>query len=172
MTTIKKKICLVGAFAVGKTSLVQQYVHSFFSEKYHSTIGVKVEKKRVMVNQHDIDLIIWDLHGEDDFQTVRMSYLRGSAGCLYVVDGTRRATLDVMLDLRARVEQSIGPIPCILLLNKEDLRSQWELDPDSEQRLVSQGLSIMRTSAKTGHSVEMAFYTLAKLMLEDQRFDR
>lgn len=171
MATIKKKICLVGAFAVGKTSLVQQYVHSFFSEKYHSTIGVKVEKKRVAVKQHEIDLIIWDLYGEDEFQTVRMSYLRGAAGCLYVVDGTRRATLDVMLDLRTRVEQNIGRIPCILLLNKEDLQSQWELDSEEERLLVTQGVAIMRTSAKTGHSVEEAFYTLAELMLEDQRFD-
>jgi len=171
MTTIKKKICLVGAFAVGKTSLVQQYVHSFFSEKYHSTIGVRVEKKRLNVNRHEIDLIIWDLHGEDDFQTVRMSYLRGAAGCLYVVDGTRRATLDVALDLQARAEQSIGRVPCIILLNKADLGPHWELDPQAETRIVSQGLSVIRTSAKTGRSVEKAFRTLAALMLEDQRID-
>ena len=171
MERIKKKICLVGAFAVGKTSLVQQYVHSFFSDKYHTSIGVKIEKKSLTLPQHEIDLIIWDLHGQDDFQTVRMSYLRGAAGCLYVVDGTRRATLDVALDLRARAEQTIGRIPCILIMNKEDLRSQWELDAEAEPRLVTQGLTVMRTSAKTGYSVEKAFHALTALMLEEHRID-
>jgi GTPase SAR1 family protein len=44
---LKKKICVLGAFAGGKTSLVRRYVYSLFSEKYHITIGVKVDKKQV-----------------------------------------------------------------------------------------------------------------------------
>ena len=86
---LKKKICLIGAFAVGKTSLVRRFVHSIFSEKYHTTVGVMIDKKQVNVNGLPVDLIIWDLHGEDDFQSVRMSYLRGASGCFYVADGTR-----------------------------------------------------------------------------------
>ena len=108
---IKKKICLVGAFAVGKTSLVQRYVHSIFSEKYHTTVGVKVDRKRVVVDEIPTELIIWDLHGEDAFQSVRMHYLRGASGCIYVADGTRAVTLDVALDLRIRVEEAIGKVP-------------------------------------------------------------
>lgn len=65
---MKKKICLLGAFAVGKTSLVQQYVHSIFSDKYHTTVGVKIEKTQVIIDDEAVDLIIWDLHGEDEFQ--------------------------------------------------------------------------------------------------------
>jgi len=42
---IQKKICMIGAFATGKTSLVSQFVHSIFSDKYHTTVGVKIDKK-------------------------------------------------------------------------------------------------------------------------------
>ena len=91
---MKKKICMLGAFAVGKTSLVQQYVHSIFSDKYRTTVGVKIEKTTTQADGRDVDLIIWDLHGEDDFQHVRLSYLQGSSGLIFVVDGTRATTLD------------------------------------------------------------------------------
>lgn len=163
---IKKKICLVGAFAVGKTSLAQRYVHSIFSEKYHTTVGVKINRKEVVINGRTIDLIIWDLHGEDDFQTVRLSYLRGASGCIYVADGTRPATLDVALSLQKRVEETIGSVPSILAINKYDLASQWELDISKLEPGITQGLSVIYTSAKTGDSVEPAFYELATKMME------
>lgn len=165
---IKKKVCLVGAFAVGKTSLVQRYVYSMFSEKYHTTVGVKVDKKQVTVHGQSIDLIIWDLHGEDDFQSVRMSYLRGASGCIYVADGTRPATLDVALDLRRRAEEAMGRIPCILAINKCDLKAQWELDVQKIEQWDPQGLAVIHTSAKTGESVEHAFHQLAGKILEDE----
>lgn len=163
---IKKKICLVGAFAVGKTSLVRQYVHSLFSEKYHTTVGVKVDKKTLVVKGQEMDLIIWDLHGEDDFQSVRMSYLRGAAGCFYVSDGTRRSTLETAMALHDRVEQTIGKVPSILAINKSDLESQWEIDPAMKDRLENLGITLFDTSAKTGHSVESAFQALATMTLE------
>jgi small GTP-binding protein len=164
---IKKKICLIGAFAVGKTSLVQQYLHSIFSEKYHTTVGVKIDKKSMNVDNQSIDLIIWDLHGEDEFQSIRMSYLRGASGCLYVADGTRKATLDVALDLQARVEQAIGPVPSILVINKDDLDAQWEIDDQTMEALRHKAFHIIRTSAKTGHRVESVFFELAASMLKE-----
>jgi small GTP-binding protein len=163
---LKKKICLIGAFAVGKTSLVRQYVDSLFSEKYHSTVGVKIDKKHLAVNGREIDLIIWDLHGEDDFQCVRMSYLRGASGCIYVVDGTRRPTLDTALSLHQRVLAAIGPTPSILVVNKCDLDTAWEIDKPALDNLAEKRFCTIRTSAKTGQSVETAFHKLATMMLE------
>lgn len=163
---LKKKVCLVGAFAVGKTSLVRRYVESLFSEKYLTTVGVKIDKKQIVVQNRTMDLIIWDLHGEDDFQTIRMSYLRGASGCIYVADGTRRATLDSALMLRQRVEAAIGPTPAILALNKCDLEEYWEIDPSTIPARGTKDFDIFRTSAKTGQSVEAAFRSLAHMMLE------
>ena len=90
---IQKKICMIGAFAVGKTSLVEQFVTSLFSEKYQTTMGVKIDKKLVHVMGCDMSMILWDLYGEDEFQKIRRSYLRGAAGYLLVADGSRGDTL-------------------------------------------------------------------------------
>ncbi len=163
---VKKKICLVGAFAVGKTSLVQRYVHSIFSEKYHTTVGVKVDRKRVVVNDIPTELIIWDLHGEDEFQSVRMHYLRGASGCIYVVDGTRAATLDAALDLQKRVEEAIGRVPSVLAINKYDLKAHWELDIYLANKMERDDFTVIHTSAKTGTSVEYAFEALAAKMVK------
>jgi small GTP-binding protein len=162
---LKKKICLVGAFAVGKTSLVRRYVHSIFSEKYHTTVGVKVDRKRVVVNDIPTELIIWDLHGEDEFQSVRTQYLRGASGCIFVADGTRAATLDVALNLHKRVEEAVGQVPSILAINKYDLKTQWEVDASLDKRMELEVFSVLHTSAKTGTSVECAFETLAAKMV-------
>ena len=100
MATLKKKICLLGSFGVGKTSLVARFVHSLFSDKYHTTVGVKIDKKTVDLGDRAVNLILWDVAGEDDISTLRMSYLRGSAGYVLVADGTRPSTLEVALSLR------------------------------------------------------------------------
>ena len=162
---IQKKVCMLGAFAVGKTSLVARYVHSIFSDKYLTTVGVKIEKKSLDLGDRQVDLIIWDLYGDDAFQRLRMSYLRGSAGYLLVVDGTRRETLDTALALADSVEHEIGRVPFLLVLNKADLEPSWEVDAREIANLSARGWRVVRTSAKTGDGVEEAFDTLARLVV-------
>ena len=164
---IQKKICTIGAFATGKTSLVAQFVRGIYSEKYHTTIGVKIDKKIVDTDEGKMNMVLWDIHGEDEFQNVRMSYLRGAAGYLLVVDGTRRASLDVALNLRARVIENIGHIPYVMVFNKFDLQDTWEIAEDEIQALQEKGHQAIRTSAKTGLGVEDCFRQLAHSMLQE-----
>jgi len=162
---LQKKICMLGSFSVGKTSLVRRFVESIFSEAYHTSIGVKVDKKVVRVNDEDVTLVLWDIHGEDVYQKIRMSYLRGMSGYLLVVDGTRNQTLDDALALNERVIQEGGKVPAILVFNKSDLVDTWEVDSARESDLAAAGWNILRASAKTGDSVEKAFSQLAAAML-------
>ncbi len=161
----KKKICLLGAFAVGKTSLVQKYVHSIFSDKYHTTVGVKIEKTEVDIDGDAVDLIIWDLHGEDEFQHVRLSYLKGSSGLIFVADGTRQATLATALNLKQIAENTLGPVPFMLLVNKVDLKDQWEIEDGILDDLRQQGIPVIPTSAKNGQAVQEAFEQITRKML-------
>lgn len=163
---IKKKICMLGAFSVGKTSLVQRFVKSIFSDKYLTTVGVKIDKKSVEVNNKEVDLLLWDIYGEDEFQKVKTSYLRGASGYFLVVDGTRQITLDTAFLLRERTEDAIGKVPFILLFNKSDLEDEWEIDSKTVEELSDKGFNVIRTSAKTGMGVEEAFLALTRKMLE------
>ena len=163
---IQKKICMLGAFAVGKTSLVQRFVSGIFSEKYHTTVGVKIDKKTVTVDEQEITLILWDLHGEDEFQKIRASYLRGSAGYLLVVDGTRRKTLEVANSLHTMARETLGDVPYVVLVNKSDLVSKWEIGQEDLDKTFSGDKIILNASAKTGEGVENAFLTLAQSLTE------
>ncbi|WP_437314127.1 Rab family GTPase [Sorangium sp. So ce385] len=161
----KRKVCVLGATGVGKTSLVARFVRSIFSEAYRTTIGVTIETRRVRCDDRELDLILWDLSGEDEFQDVQISYVRGSAGLLLVIDGTRRLTVETGLRLHAAARAIAGDLPSVAVLNKADLTAAWEIDEAAEARLRRAGLWVARTSAKTGAGVEGAFSALARAML-------
>ncbi|MEO8044328.1 MAG: Rab family GTPase [Spartobacteria bacterium] len=163
---IQKKICLLGTSGVGKTSLVAQFVHSMFSEKYLTTVGVKIDKKTVAVDGTEVTLVIWDLAGDDDFQRLQTSYLRGTSGYLLVADGTRRVTLDQALELQKRVANTLGSAPFLLALNKADLTVQWEVEEARLASLAAENVSVLKTSAKEGAGVEEAFVQLTRRMLQ------
>ena len=162
---ISKKICMLGAFAVGKTALVQQYVHSIFTDRYLSTVGVKISKKTLRVDDREVSLVLWDLEGKDDYVDVNISYLRGAMGFFTVADGTRQETLDVALSLRNMAVNLVGNVPHMLLVNKADLASSWEVSEERLAALQAEWLRIVRTSAKTGLAVNDSFTVLTKAML-------
>jgi len=163
---IQKKVCILGAFAVGKTSMVRRLVHSVFSERYLTTVGVKIDKGIVRVGDDEVALLLWDLQGEDDFQSVRPSYLRGASGYVLVADGTRRSTLDTAIRLRAVVTGVVGGVPHVLVLNKVDLGREWEIDAAALDDLARDGWTVLQVSAKTGEGVEEAFRLLASRLVE------
>ncbi|ETX06414.1 Rab family GTPase [Candidatus Entotheonella palauensis] len=158
---IQKKIAMLGMYAVGKTSLVKRFVSSMFDEKYHTTIGVKVDKKIITVRDQELMLLLWDIAGAEDHFTVPTSYIRGAAGYILVIDGTRIETLERGLELISQVENSLGKLPFVTLLNKSDLSDQWQLQDEDIARLTAHGGETLRCSALTGEGVETAFHTLA-----------
>jgi small GTP-binding protein len=162
---IQKKICMLGGFAVGKTSMVARFVSSIFSDKYLSTVGVKIDKKTVTIDGRDVVLVLWDIYGQDAFQTVQSSYIRGASGYLLVVDGTRIDTFTTARELHQVAVDTIGDAPFVLALNKSDLASEWQIDDKALFDAAERGWPMVRTSAKTGAGVEQAFERLTRAML-------
>jgi hypothetical protein len=162
---LQKKVCMVGAFAVGKTSLVQRLVQGIFSEKYLTTVGVKIDKAQIEANGSTVTLILWDIAGEDGFQSFKMSFLKGASGLIFVIDTTRRATFDMALVLKQRLESELGRVPAVAFVNKSDLAAQNELTADDLARLGREFPCLLRTSAKTGDHVQAGFRHLVELML-------
>ncbi len=159
---IQKKICLLGSFAVGKTSLAERFVRSIFSDRYRTTVGVRIHKKAMEVGDRRLNLIIWDLAGEDEFVALRTAYLRGAAGYMLVADGTRPDTLDKALDLRRRAQTALGDVPFVLVVNKTDRSDDWSVEDRALEELATQGWPIVRASAKSGHGVGEAFSLMAE----------
>ncbi|WP_413167000.1 Rab family GTPase [Capilliphycus salinus ALCB114379] len=171
MAIISKKICLVGDFGVGKTSLIRRFVDRQFSDQYLSTVGVKISRKKVDLilpetqSQQSIQLLIWDLEGHTKFKGITPSYLQGASAAVVVGDVTRQDTLD---HIREHIDLFLSINPkgwVVIALNKMDLVDSENLDglvqkmSDSQ---TNQVLSVYKTSAKTGAYVDEMFELLSR----------
>jgi len=160
---IVKKICLIGRFAVGKTSLVKQYIENQFSDKYKTTVGVSISTKKIQMADIDLSLVIWDIAGfeqENHYQ----HYLRGVQGIIWVVDGTEPESFKI-LDIISDSLPEIKQVPSLCFINKHDLVKQWLITDDDITKLENTFNIIYKTSAKTGENVENGFNQLAKILI-------
>jgi small GTP-binding protein len=163
---IQKKICLLGASSVGKTSLVKKFVEGIFNEKYLTSIGVKVDKKVVSVKSQEVQLMLWDVEGYDRYNVFQDKYLRGAAAYIIVVDQTRKASLLEGIDIHSLVRK-ITNVPSVLAINKSDLQANCLLDDDQINQYLELFDLQFNTSAKTGNNVEEVFQAIAELTLKD-----
>ena len=165
MAIIQKKICLLGGFSVGKTSLVHQFIEGNFDDKYLSTIGVKISRKPLQRPDHTLNLILWDLAGGDNFQKQSSGYLRGAAGAIIVCDLTRTDTLRYLSDYVGQM-RAVNPNAVIVFAgNKVDLVAERAIDDEMLKTAASEAnCPYLLTSAKTGENVEAAFELLADLI--------
>ncbi|KOR35709.1 GTP-binding protein [Planktothricoides sp. SR001] len=171
---ISKKICLVGDFNVGKTSLIRRFVDRQFSDQYLSTVGVKISRKNVDLEEVggkknvQVQLLIWDLEGSTKFKAIAPTYLQGSKGVIIVADLTRSETIEHIQD-HIKLFLSMNPKGQIIVaLNKSDLLDEVKIAKMmASYQLDSEKISaIYNTSAKTGKNVDEIFQTLTAKIME------
>lgn len=162
MSEIARKICMLGDFGVGKTSLVARYVRNTFSDKYLTTVGVKVDSRLVdLAPGTGIKLVIWDIAGKAVLDNLNQNYLRGASGLILVADGTREASLRAALNLAMQARDVITDPACVLFVNKLDLVDRWEVAP-AVLAEIRRSLAVFETSALSGDGVEAGFAELAR----------
>lgn len=169
--TINKKICVIGDFAVGKTSLIRRYVLNQFSPDYQATLGVNIYKFSSRIGTpgggtEEINEIIWDIEGAQEGADLIDTYLRGAAGALVIGDATREDTLASMARHAHRFEVIQPGRPVVFAFNKMDL---LETPPNEilEETLIKDfGGPVVKTSAATGAAVPELFRGLGRRILE------
>lgn len=176
---LKVKICIAGNSAVGKTSLIRRYVMDIFDDRYISTLGTKVSKKRLIIKRGnmniDLTLSIWDVLGQEEFSQIQDTAFKGSKGAFIVCDFTRVETLQDITHWSDKIIQANGNIPIVLLANKSDLTSQYSFNENDVQIFSNQlNMPYFLTSAKFGDNVIKSFYKISKMvvdeMFKDQNF--
>ncbi len=169
----RRKICLLGDAAVGKTSLIQRYVMDKFDDKYVVTLGTKVTMKDVVIEKPHEDeivnltLMIWDILGQREFKRLQASFYKGSNGTIVVADLTRKETLENIHDWILALFNTAGKVPVLLLINKSDLSEQAAFTEDDIKKIAEKyNTSYLFTSAKTGENVEKAFLDISNMLLD------
>ena len=168
-TDYKWKIVLLGDFAVGKTSLVRRYVYDEFSDSYLTTIGVKVTRKDVVINDSvKADLLLWDIAGSDKFMKISPDYLKGASAGIIVADLTRKSTIDSIsghIELLRSVNKNAH---IFIALNKSDLISNADEYIKKTQDKLAGSFSgtITATSARDGSNIIILFQNLSSSILQ------
>ncbi len=181
---VKGKICLLGDLAVGKTSLIRRYVLDSFEDKYITTIGTKVTKKRLNIEvpdkqkEVDLTLLVWDIMGQyqerlpttiSQFNRYipQQNYFFNAKGAIIVCDLTRRSTIKSNKVWITSLFEITGQIPIIIVGNKVDLTEKHELTMEDVKNLADDyNAPYYLTSAKTGQNVDKMFYTIGELLVK------
>ncbi len=167
------KICLIGDFAVGKTSLVRRFTESRFSDSYLSTIGVRVSRKILQIPDaypKTLTLLVWDTAGGEPFTNIVRSYYRGARGAALVCDTTRPETAASLLRYAQEFHNVNPGVPLIVMANKIDLRSERAVSDEQIGEIAAMlDAPLFFTSARTGEGVEEAFQELGHSIIEKER---
>lgn len=169
---IKKKICLIGLYSVGKTSMVRQFVYNKFEEKYLSTIGVHISKKKISINHEadkkTIEFFIWDIANIEKFDNVVTNYLRGAHGAILVTDITRPKTIENIKEFADKFLEINPNAKIIFVGNKIDLVDQLKFDKELYiSSVCDNNQKLLFTSAKTGENIEEVFVKLGEQIIGD-----
>ena len=168
------KITIVGDSAVGKTSLIKRYTTNTFEKDYISTLGMQFSRYKETLSGIMVELFLWDLAGQESFNTLRDRFYKGSSGAIIVfslapeeIETYRH--IDKWL---SNIKEACGNIPIVLFGNKADLVDQDALatspnyeTSDVHVKKFAQDHNIseyFRTSALTGQGVIEAFQTLVR----------
>jgi len=156
---ISKKVILTGSFGVGKTSLFNKFVYSKFSDKYLTTIGVKVNKKVIKVGDEEMSILLWDIAGEVSQDKVPVSYFLGASGIIYVFDLSRSVTTKNMKEDIEYLKRLLPNGVIKIVGNKSDLVNQETIEKVVAELELHCDLV---TSAKTGENVEELFHLIGE----------
>ncbi|MHA1280026.1 MAG: Rab family GTPase [Candidatus Helarchaeota archaeon] len=166
---LKKKVIIIGSYAVGKTSILNSFIHRCFELDYKSTLGVNILAKNYELDEHTIvGFTFWDVGGQKLFRNIYPRFFGMSNAALIVFDVTRMDSFDDIMSWYNLVQNYVQTkIPILLLGNKIDLVDQRVVSSGMAQDLANeQGFTYLETSAKTCKNIDDAFKKLAEILAE------
>jgi len=157
------KISIIGDGGVGKTSLIKKFTKGTFERDYIQTIGAQFSRYDIEIDGDLVNLIFWDISGQDDFNFLQPLFYKESKACIIVYsleeNDLGNESFKHIENWHNELKKYCGNIPVVLFANKVDLVEENELDIDKIQNIVNKHnfLGFYLTSAKTGQGVIDAF---------------
>lgn len=166
---LRRKVCLLGASGVGKSSLVRRFVDGSFDQALDPSIAMSIFSGTVELGDVTLEMMLWDPAGAESGGQYNRSFISGASGLIFVVDATQPQTLDHLLQAQSKERGFIGSRPAILVVNKTDLTGDFALSKVQIDAASKLDWRLIKASAKTGHNVGQVFTKLAELMLEARK---
>ncbi|XP_037698423.1 ras-related protein Rab-32 [Choloepus didactylus] len=171
------KVLVVGELGVGKTSVIQRYVHQLFSQHYRATVGVDFALKVLAWDPRTrVRLQLWDIAGQERFGNMTRVYYKEAAGAFVVFDVSSDSTFQEVLKWKSDLDSKVflpngSPIPVVLLANKCDLKKHGGLGaPQLDRFCREHGFTgWFETSAKDNVNIDEAARFLVGTILANQQ---
>jgi len=166
------KIIIIGAPAVGKTSLIKKYTVGEFQKNYISTLGTQFSKYEEEIDGEKIELFIWDVAGQESFNLMRQKFYTGSSAAIIVFSHAPEqvASFNTVEKWLNEVKEHCGNIPIALFGNKIDLADENDLSLNKDKATSDSNVEkyisdnrirwYFKTSALNGQGVLEAFQAL------------
>jgi small GTP-binding protein len=164
----KFKIVICGDPSVGKTSLILRFTDNVFRRHYIPTLGVHVSDKIFQIQDSYIQLVLWDIAGQQKFEVMRQQFYLGSDAVFLIFDLTSQNSFESVSNWYYDVQNQLkerGAIPGYIVGNKKDLTDELKVVSEKGKDLANYlNLSYIETSALTGENVEEAFKNIAQIL--------
>ncbi|MCF2140774.1 MAG: GTP-binding protein [Candidatus Lokiarchaeota archaeon] len=167
------KLCVIGAGAAGKTSLIKRFTQGSFNKDYIKTLGAQFSRYETIINRPNGEkvrarLFLWDIAGQDQFKFMRPTFYNGAKACIVVYDLTREETMYAINDWVDDFQNYCGELPMVVFANKSDLIDESTYDDSKIKEIVEKRkfLGMYMTSAKTGKHVHDAFNAIIDVLVE------
>ncbi|MHA1266483.1 MAG: Rab family GTPase [Candidatus Helarchaeota archaeon] len=163
----ERKILLLGANAVGKTTLFKSIIGEMVDVSYRPSLSVNIGYKIFNLNGKQVGLRIWDLGGQLLHRPVWRNYYANTNGAILMYDITRKNTfLDIMnwkLEMRKHIKKKF---PVILVGNKCDLVNDRRISIDEGKKLKKKlkARAFFETSALYNTNVSEVFQRLLSMV--------
>jgi len=170
------KVLLLGESCVGKTSIFHRYVKDEYSQAYKATIGADFFSKDLKVDDKEVILQIWDTAGQERYQSLGVTFFRGSDACILVYDISDKRSFDALQSWVDQFLQGVGAnnqnakdsgFIFVVLGNKCDLSEKRQVSSEQAKEFcTTHGFHFFETSAKSGFQVQEAFEYIARKGIE------
>lgn len=167
------KLVIVGDSGVGKTGIINRYLHGTFQEQSKSTVGVEFGTKKIVVDGKNLKAQIWDTAGQERYRSITNAYYKGAKGALIVYDITNRFSFENVerwiKEIKAMGDKSIY---LVLVGNKSDLEPSREVSVEEGQiKAQNNGIAFMETSAKTADNIDIVFDQLSHKVYDTYKIE-
>jgi small GTP-binding protein len=149
------KVIMLGEAGVGKTSILNQWLHGTFTPRTAPTIAAGLSPVQLMVDGVVQSFHVWDTAGTPQFRSVVPMYCRSAAIAVIVFDLTFRASFEKVEEWHNFVCETTKPI-FIIIGNKIDILEDREIEASEAEELAKKlHCRYIEVSACTGDGMNL-----------------
>lgn len=169
MTNNVKKVCLIGDSTVGKSALLNRYIHDKFTDQYTKTIGIDFGLKLENTEQGELRIQLWDIAGDDQFKKITEPHFLNARFNILMFDVNRQSTFDNLNKWLESIKNfGNDNIPTVLVGSQIDKDKRQVTEESAQKFCIDNRLvGYIEISNKDGTNIKELFKIIVQCIIEE-----